>query len=158
MGMALAGEVLRRLPETRLTNRVALGVLGLETALPEPHLRVSDGLRLRPALARRLLPVGDRTLLQVVRLGDTVWVSTPCDFSGELASPLKDWLRARGRQGLLTSFNGDYLGYVIPAKYYHLGGYEPRTMSFFGPNLADYLDDLIRHLLVIAAETPAKEL
>jgi len=39
----------------------------------------------------------------------------------------------RGRD----SFNGDYVGYVIPTKYYALDGYEPRTMSFFGPQLPE---------------------
>jgi len=55
-------------------------------------------------------------------------------------------LRARGFSTAITSFNGDYIGYVIPARYYHLDGYEPRTMSFFGPNLPDYLDRLMRAL------------
>jgi hypothetical protein len=45
---------------------------------------------------------------------------------------------------VLTSFNGDYIGYVIPGKYYHLDGYEPRLMSFYGPYVPDYLDELIR--------------
>jgi hypothetical protein len=52
---------------------------------------------------------------------------------------------------VVTSFNGDYIGYVIPDKYYHLGGYEPRTMSFFGPNTADYLDELLRALAAAAS-------
>jgi neutral ceramidase len=73
-------------------------------------------------------------------------VSTPCDFSGELALGIKDFLRQRGGDAVITSFNGGYIGYVIPARYYHLPGYEPRTMSFHGPNVADYLDDTIRTL------------
>jgi hypothetical protein len=36
------------------------------------------------------------------------------------------------------------VGYVIPSRHYHLSGYEPRLMSFFGPNLPDYFDELIR--------------
>ncbi|MBE0540051.1 MAG: hypothetical protein IH623_01510 [Verrucomicrobia bacterium] len=45
---------------------------------------------------------------------------------------------------VITSFNGDYIGYVICARYYHLDGYEPRVMSFFGPNVPDYFDEMIR--------------
>jgi hypothetical protein len=75
-----------------------------------------------------------------------VWLSTPCDFSGELALALKDTLRARGFDAVVTSFNGDYVGYVIPPRYYHLGGYEPRLMSFYGPYLPDYFTELLRDL------------
>jgi hypothetical protein len=51
-----------------------------------------------------------------------------------------------------TSFNGDYIGYVIPLKYYHLNGYEPRTMSFFGPNVPDFFVDLIRTMTLTLAK------
>ena len=44
----------------------------------------------------------------------------------------------------ITSFNGDYIGYVILPRYYHLGGYEPRLMSFYGPCVPDYFEELIR--------------
>ena len=72
-----------------------------------------------------------------MRLGDGLWLSTPCDFSGELALDVKALARERGLAAAVTSFNGDYVGYVIPARYYTLDGYEPRTMSFFGPQLPD---------------------
>ena len=75
------------------------------------------------------------------------WISTPCDFSGELALGIKDYARRNGLQAVVTSFNGDYIGYVIPSRYYHLDGYEPRLMSFFGPDTPEYLSDLIRRML-----------
>ena len=144
MGQALAKSLLDQLPEIPLTNHVAFGMLGLELTMPPLNVRVSDGLRLRPWLARNLVPVRPQSYLQVFRLNDSVWISTPCDFSGELALGIKDFLRARGSTAVITSFNGDYVGYVIPSRYYHLDGYEPRLMSFFGPNVPDYFDEFIR--------------
>lgn len=84
----------------------------------------------------------------------------PCDFSGELALGIKDCLRARGADAVITSFNGDYVGYVIPARYYHMSGYEPRLMSFFGPNVPDYFDEMIRAmaLSLVGNECPGTEL
>jgi hypothetical protein len=155
MGEGLAAMLLEHLPRTPLTNRVRLGAVGLPVALPEPHVRLTDQRRLRPALARRLLPVGDHTWLQAVRLGDALWIATPCDFSGELALRLRPGFRERGLQTVVTSFNGDYIGYVIPARYYHLPGYESRTMSFFGPTVPDYFDELIRRLGILLADPPA---
>jgi hypothetical protein len=146
MGNRLAQLVKERLPLVTLTNVVSFGIRGLDVALPPLHARLTDGVRLRPWLARQLLPVSDRTFVQGFRLNNAVWISTPCDFSGELALGIKDFAEARGFQCVVTSFNGDYIGYVIPARYYHLGGYEPRLMSFYGPNTADYLDDLLRRV------------
>jgi hypothetical protein len=144
MGQALARSVLERLSQTPLTNSLPFGIMGLEVSLPPLHARITDGLRFRPWVARRLLPVTPRSFIQAFRVADSIWISTPADFSGEMAANLKDYLRARGYAGVITSFNGDYLGYIIPARYDHLDGYEPRLMSFFGPNTPDYFDDLIR--------------
>ena len=144
MGQALARLLVEQLPQTPMTNAITFGLLGLELTLPPLNVRVSDELRLRPWLAQRLMPVKKESYLQAFRLDDSVWVSTPCDFSGELALGIKDFLRVRGSHAVITSFNGDYIGYVIGPRYYHLNGYEPRTMSFFGPNVPEYFDELIR--------------
>lgn len=146
MGQALAQKLVAQIPTVMLTESVNFGLLGLEVALPSLHTRVADGIRLRPWLAARLLPVSSRSYLQVFRLNDSLWISTPCDFSGELGLGIKASLRGRGFSTAITSFNGDYIGYVIPSRYYHLDGYEPRTMSFFGPHVPDYLDELMRSL------------
>ncbi|MDW8308089.1 MAG: neutral/alkaline non-lysosomal ceramidase N-terminal domain-containing protein [Verrucomicrobiales bacterium] len=151
MGRALAGMVLERLPAVALTNFVTFGIAGVEVSLPPLNWRVTDALRMRPWVARRLLGSGDRTFLQVFRVQDVLWASTPCDYSGELALAHKDALRARGFDAVITSFNGDYVGYVIPSRYYHLGGYEPQLMSFFGPYVPDYFDELLRTMMLALA-------
>jgi hypothetical protein len=146
MGEALAQRTAALLPTLSPQPRIAFGTLGLKVDLPEIHARVTDARRLRPVIAGRLLPVQGTTFIQGLRLGDALWISTPCDFSGELALPLKEHFALRGRRLTVTSFNGDYIGYIIPGKYYHLDGYEPRTMSFFGPTVPDYFTELIRRL------------
>ena len=146
MGQILAQSLLEQLPKTPLTNSITFGMLGLDLSLPPLNVRLSDGLRLRPWLAQKLMTVKKQTFIQAFRLNNAVWISTPCDFSGELALGIKDFLQVRGRHAVVTSFNGDYVGYVISPRYYHLGGYEPRTMSFFGPNVPDYFDEFIRKL------------
>jgi hypothetical protein len=144
MGKQLAQRVFSELSAIRLTNLVTLEVRGLELSLPPLQTRLADNLRLRPWLASSILPVHERSFVQLFRLNNVTWVSTPCDFSGELALRLKDFAAARGLSATITSFNGDYIGYVIPSRYYHLPGYEPRVMSFYGPYMADYLEATIR--------------
>ena len=153
MGQALAQKLVAQIPSVTMTESVNFGLLGLEVDLPSLNTRVADGIRLRPWLAAKLLPVSRGSYLQIFRLNDSLWISTPCDFSGELGLGIKASLRDRGFSTAITSFNGDYIGYVIPSRYYHLEGYESRTMSFFGPNVPDYLDELMRAL---AAEMVSK--
>jgi len=144
MGQALSQRLLAQLPQTAMTNWIAFGMLGLDLTLPPHNVRVSDGIRLRPWLAKRIMPARSAAYLQAFRVNDSMWISTPCDFSGELALDIKDFLRARGSHAVVTSFNGDYVGYVICPRYYHMNGYEPRVMSFFGPNVPDYFGEFIR--------------
>lgn len=147
LGTRLASETVGRLAQLPFQSEVDLALAGVDVDLPPLNPRVADDFRIRPWAAEKLLPVRPTSFLQAVRIGSAIWVSTPCDFSGELALVLKEHAQARGRRLTVTSFNGDYIGYVIPTKYYHLGGYEPQTMSFHGPATADYLEELIRRLV-----------
>jgi neutral ceramidase len=146
MGRALAAQTRHQLALIAVTNEVRFGVAGMTLPLPALQVRLTAGMRLRPWVARTFLPVGEEVLLQGFRFNDALWLSTPCDFSGELARELKEEFRERGMAVNVTSFNGDYVGYVVPARYYELPGYEPRTMSFYGPQLPDYFMAALRSL------------
>ncbi|HUS35246.1 MAG TPA: hypothetical protein VM680_07850, partial [Verrucomicrobiae bacterium] len=144
MGRELAARLSKQLAQTPLTNSITLGILAVDVGLPQLNERVTDSIRLRPWLTRQLLPAAHDSFVQGFRLQNSIWISTPCDYSGELALGIKDMLRARGFSGVVTSFNGDYIGYVIPSRYFHMSGYEPRIMSFYGPYVPDYIDELAR--------------
>ncbi|NOX67336.1 MAG: hypothetical protein GXO85_16435 [Chlorobi bacterium] len=66
----------------------------------------------------------------------------PCELSGEYAIDLKNALELKGYNSAITSFNGQYLGYIVPAKYYYFDAYESRLMGWFGPSMGDYLMEL----------------
>ena len=98
MGQALARMLVDQLPQTALTNAVTFGMLGLDVTMPPLNVRLTDGIRLRPWLAAKLVPAKSHSYLELFRIDDSVWISTPCDFSGELALGIKDFLHARGKQ------------------------------------------------------------
>ncbi|MBE7503526.1 MAG: neutral/alkaline non-lysosomal ceramidase N-terminal domain-containing protein [Verrucomicrobiales bacterium] len=152
MGEALATRTAEALTNLVLTNRLTFGLAAAEATLPALQVRVSNGVRLRPWVARGLLSVPATTWIQGLRVGNALWFSTPCDFSGELALGVKVAAREQGLAAAVTSFNGDYVGYVIPAKYYPLAGYEPRTMSFFGPQLPDQFMAVLGELTAVLAD------
>jgi hypothetical protein len=152
MGRDLAEELIRHLDTTRMTRTVSFGTVGIDLVLPPPQVRVSDGFRLRPWAARRIAPLKEEAYIQAFRVNGAVWLSTPCDFSGELAIGIKESVLARGFDAAITSFNGGYVGYVVPSRYYHLNSYEPRLMSFYGPQTPDYLTEFLRRLAAVLTE------
>ncbi|HYE32079.1 MAG TPA: hypothetical protein VEH27_11665, partial [Methylomirabilota bacterium] len=85
MGNTLAERTLAAMADAPLTNQLPFSIFGAPVRLPSLHVRVTDRVRLRPWIARHLVPVSEYTYLQGFRIGNSVWISTPCDFSGELA-------------------------------------------------------------------------
>jgi len=70
-------------------------------------------------------------------------ISTPCDFSGELAFRI-DSLKAPDEKGIMiNSFNGSYVGYITDDKWYDRVTYETRDMNWFGPYNGQYFTELI---------------
>lgn len=148
MGTKLAERVLEGWEdvEGRLTNEMAFGMRTLVVRLPALQVRLAENRRLRPIWARQLVPVREDTWLQAWRIGDSLWLSAPADYSGELALELEASFSQFFREVVVTSFNGDYIGYVVPERYDSWNTYESRTMSFFGPSLSGYFQELFRGL------------
>ncbi|MFC5410429.1 neutral/alkaline non-lysosomal ceramidase N-terminal domain-containing protein [Larkinella bovis] len=132
----------------RLTTKPdsTLELLTLPLELREPHARVIDGWRVRPWLFRAAY--GDYPSdLKALRIGQTVLLGTPCDFSGELVADLESQARQKGLNLMVTSFNGGYIGYITPDQYYHKQAYETMTMNWFGPENGAYFVELMKGLL-----------
>lgn len=146
IGEALADSLNLILPATRMEDKTFFKAVSLKFALPEYHIRISKNRNLIPSLGNKLMPVPQNPYIQVVRVGQTVWVSVPADFSGEYAVQIKNNLKAKGFDCNISGFNGSYLGYILPGRYFYLNKYESRLMGWFGPNMGDYTVDIIRQL------------
>ena len=143
---AYAQRLLRPLTEdtTKEEGIIALPMRFAEVPveLPEPQLRLFAGWQVRPWLFRWFF--GDISpTLTLLQLGPVVLIGTPADFSGMLYPVI----RANGHQVMVTSFNGDYIGYVIPDAYYHLPHREARETNWYGPHTGSYLIGLINRML-----------
>lgn len=124
------------------TQDVELMTCAIPIELPAPSIKLSGNIRLSPLLTRMLL--SRQTCLGAVRLGDWILVSTPSDYGGELALELRDELP--DRTTIVTSFGGDYIGYVLPDRHYHQNSYEPRSVCLYGPRMEDLFQHAIRRL------------
>ena len=127
-----------------------LGLLTLPLSLRNPAPRVLSErfaeLRIRPWLFHSVY--GDYPSdLKALRIGPVLLIGTPCDFSGELVAPLTQLAKQQGLDLIITSFNGGYIGYVTPDKYYEKDTYETRVMNWFGPQNGAYFSEMMRGLI-----------
>jgi len=117
----------------------------ITTEIEIPELQafyVSDRLRLSPWAGGKLMAEMKSIYLQGVKLNDLIWIAMPYELSGEYGIDLKNALEVGGYNSALTSFNGQYLGYIVPQKYYYYDTYEARLMGWYGPSMGDYLMEL----------------
>jgi neutral ceramidase len=143
MGEALADSIPVRLQNTSMHKTLTLSSLSLKIFLPEYHIRITSNINLSSWLSKMLMPVPENVYLQVLRINDFIWFFTPGDFSGESALQIKNSLALRGYDSMVTGYNGSYVGYIIPGKYFYLNHYESKLMGWFGPTMGDYTMDLI---------------
>lgn len=149
IGEALADSTIVHLQNLILNDTVLFSALTLNLNLPEYHFRLTTKKNLSTFLSRKLMPKPVNAVLQAFRLDNFILVTIPADFSGEYALQLKNTLAVKGFDANVTSFNGSYVGYIIPGRYFYLDEYEPKTMGLFGPTMGDYTFDLINQMTQI---------
>ncbi len=146
IGESLADSTLVHTSSLMLSDSVVFNSATIRLYLPDYHFRISTTRNLSTFLTHKLMPYPENAVLQVLRIGDMIWVSTPADFSGEFALQYKNSLIEKGFDANITSFNGSYVGYIIPGRYFYLDEYEPKTMGMFGPTMGDYTFQMINQL------------
>lgn len=149
IGEALADSLNSYLKNAKLKDKVLISGISLKMSLPGYNMRITTKINLSSFLSRKLMPPPENVYLQIARIGDMIWITTPADFSGEYALQIKNALAAKGFRANITSFNGNYVGYIIPGKYFYMNEYESKLMGWFGPNMGEYTVDLIGRLVKI---------
>jgi neutral ceramidase len=146
IGEGLADSLIKHLDEVRMNNKQKVSALSLKILLPEYHFRLTQKINLTTGLSNRLMELPKNVYIQGLRINNLVWIFTPGDFSGESAVQIKNSLMAKGFETIISSFNGSYVGYIIPGKYFNLNNYETKLMGWFGPTMGDYAVDLINRI------------
>jgi neutral ceramidase len=114
--------------------------------LREPQVRFTENWRFRPWVFHKMF--GDYPAeMKVLRLGNTILIGTPCDFSGELMAELNTFSKSKGLNLIITSFNGSYIGYITKDNHYDLDAYETRTMNWYGPQNGVYFQEIVKRIV-----------
>lgn len=143
IGESLADSTISHLKNTDMSDRISTSALSLQVHLPEYHMRMSRNLNYTTSFSSRLMAEPENVYLQALKINNLIWFTTPGDFSGESALLIKNILSGKGYDAVVSGYNGSYVGYIIPGKYFYLKNYESRAMGWFGPTMGDYVTDLL---------------
>jgi hypothetical protein len=127
-------------------NDSTIAMVRVPLGLSDPQVKISSGWKVRSWLFRSAFgeyPVS----LTALRLGKIVLLGIPGDFSGEFDASI-DALGAREKMlPIITSFNGGYIGYVTPVKYYDVDHYETQLMNWYAPGTGEYIEECLKKLI-----------
>jgi neutral ceramidase len=153
MGEALADRVLEAVSDAEpFEDKVDVASIGFSVDLPPFQLRLNKNWRVSKFLFP-ILGIDSDGWMHAVRIGDIVLVGTPADYCGEISVDLKARMQNRGYDLWVLSFNGDYVGYISPDKYYYDKdekggyGYERGVMSWIGPDQEAFTVSLIMQMI-----------
>lgn len=124
----------------RFEQQAAISADIVTVDLPPRQYRISENLRLSPVAAGYLH--GRSTYVHVLRINGLVLLGMPGDYSGELGARLVDQTRQTGLTPVIVSFNGDYIGYILPVSRYTTPTHETRDENLFGPWCGEYFNDI----------------
>lgn len=143
---ALDSIIRDQMTQVSTINRQEIGYGRLDISLREPHLRISDNIRIRPWLFNYLL--GDTNPhLDFTRVGNTLIIASSGELSGVFYEKWEKSARAKGLNLIITTFNGGYIGYITPDRLYDNHFHEVREMNWYGPGNGAYFDAMIEEII-----------
>lgn len=135
----------------REMKKASMEMYRVPLVLSRPQPKVLHDWRLRPWLFDAAF--GEYpTFISALRVGDIVFLSTPCDFSGEFNFEMDSLARRENIFPIVTSFNGGYIGYLTPEKYYDVNHYETQLMNWYGPGNGEYVKQSLEKLMLSVAK------
>lgn len=153
LGTSLAGHVIDQvLPETdtltahRVDTALHLLSTWARVPLPAATLPIDLQFALRPWVFNALFgsSPGD---IKITLLGHTLVLGMPADFSGEIMVELDQYARSQGLDLIITSFNGNYMGYITHDKHADQNMYESVTMAWNGYQAGTYYTRVAKDII-----------
>jgi neutral ceramidase len=145
---SLLSEKIRSAPLVEKSDSVTITAAHIPIAFGPSQLRISKNWKVRDWIFSWLVNSlqGELTYLQI---GNIVLIGTPCDFSGEIfVKHIAEVAARRNKKVIITSFNGDYAGYITEDEHYNtLEKEEVMALNWVGPNYGRYFSEMINTLL-----------
>lgn len=128
-------------------SSIATGILPIDFGPSQLH--VLQDYKVRDWVFRGLFRKlkGD---IRYLKIGNLIFIGTPCDFSGEIY--VRDHLGAlaekSGNNLIITSFDGDYVGYITYDDHFgHSEQEEIMAMNWVGPQYGNYFSQIVQKVI-----------
>jgi hypothetical protein len=145
MGEIVANKFIHS-SDKKIVTDSSLVMARVNLLLPEPQVKIQPNWKIRGFMFETLFGQYP-SYLTALRIGDMVLLGAPCDFSGEFDVKLDSIAAAHQKSMMVTSFNGGYIGYVTPEKYYDIDHYETQLMNWYPPGTGEYITNCLAELL-----------
>jgi hypothetical protein len=148
-GEKLAEKIMVNSENIRYDTISLVGGADIEIGLPASQLRLVGKIGVRDWVFRTFFgPL--KANIKLLQIGEVLFIGMPCDYSGELSinNHLDAYANARGKELFITSFNGNYIGYITEdSHYYSCDHDEVKTLNWVGPNMGTYFTDAIKKMI-----------
>ncbi|MEQ8303365.1 MAG: hypothetical protein RIB47_08245 [Cyclobacteriaceae bacterium] len=148
IGRSLASKM-RGAEAQPLSDTLEIKTGAIEVAMGPSQLRLTKDLKLRDWVFRQVVgPLHGE--VRILKIGNILFLGMPCDFSGEVfvEEELSRKADALGLNLIVTSFNGDYTGYITADKHYDTSAHEEvRALNWVGPYFGAYYSEIIERVL-----------
>ena len=142
-----ANVIVNKIPDVDgLQFRDSLNINRLSFDIPfgPSQMRIAHNWKIRDWLFTRLFkPLSGK--LKVIQLGDIIFIGMPGDFSGEIFTRFNLARQAKdaGLHPIITSFNGDFVGYITYSNHYERSDREEvMALNWVGPYSGTYFYEL----------------
>lgn len=153
LGLYLAKKVRDAKCKEADTLKCGLDISVIPFQTGKRRMRITDNLMLNPWVFDRLLP--ERPLdIRFLKIGNVVMAGLPADFSGLLYEDFYLLSKRLDIRLMIHSFNGEYIGYITPDRYYNLNKPEVREMNWIGPHKGAFTVSLMKEALKKMVDTP----
>lgn len=147
MADELAGSIAEAKGEFSDIHSNAISISRNELHLSDPQVKLSHNFAVRSWLFRRAL--GEYPVyINTVKIGDLVMMGVPADFSGEFSASLDSLADRHHQKLIITSFNGGYVGYLTPEKYYENKYFETQFMNWYAPGTGEFVRDVMEEIII----------
>lgn len=147
-GKVLSEKILHANQSVSLDS-ASLAAVNFPIEFNDSQMRISKDWKIRDWAFRLVLhPLQGN--LSVVEIGNILLIGTPCDFSGEIAVEhrLNSLAETYGKKLIITSFNGNYDGYITADHHYETSHKEEiRALNWVGPYHGDYFAEMIKKVI-----------
>lgn len=144
IGRNLGEKILKNPIDMHEASQTEILVGKIDMPLKSPSPRVLKDWSLQPKVFKFLL--GEQNpFISFLKIGDIILIGTPCDYSGVLAKEI--YKNHSDQKIIISSFNGNYGGYITPDRYFDLDENETREMNWYGYGSGTFFNKIINSLL-----------